>query len=124
MGDARMDPVTIRQAVDALVSRYRTSNPFLLSRYLQICLMPRKTPNGLWGIYVWHDAHAYVGYDDASPLSKQYEFVAHGIGHCVLHRDTKPLILEWQAAQNCPIEQDAQMFAERLLTSANVDVLL
>ena len=113
----------IHQAVDALVRRYQTSNPFVLSRYLQIVLMPRKTPNGLWGIYVWHDAHAYFGYDEGSPLPKQHEFVAHGIGHCVLHRDTKPLILEWHVPQDCPLEQDAQRFAERLLKSGSVHAL-
>lgn len=113
----------IQQAVDTLVRRYRTNNPFELSRCLQICLLPRKIPNGMWGIYVWHDAHAYVGYDDASPLPKQHEFVAHGIGHFVLHRDTKPLILEVDAAQSCPLEQDAQRFAERLLMCANVNAL-
>ncbi|KYP80818.1 hypothetical protein AYW79_13365 [Ferroacidibacillus organovorans] len=118
-----MDPVMIHQAVDALVSRYRTSNPFVLSRYLQIVLMPRKTPNGLWGIYVWHDAHAYVGYDEDSPLPKQHEFVAHGIGHYVLHRDSKPLILEWRAPQDCPLERDAQMFAERLVMGATIPTL-
>ena len=119
-----MDPIMIHQAADALVRRYRTSNPFVLSRYLQIVLMPRKAPDGLWGIYVWHDAHAYVGYDEDSPIPKQYEFVAHGIGYYILHRDAKPFILELQAVQDCPLEHEAKMFAERLIMSASVHALL
>ena len=105
----------LRQAVDALVRQYGTNNPFVLSRCLNIHLMPRKTPNGMWGIFVWHHEHAFLGYDEVATLPKQHEFVAHGIGHYVLHCHSEALFIEMENPGCCSAEQEAQTFADLLL---------
>lgn len=108
----------LHQAVEALVRQYRTNNPFVLSRHLNIRLMPRNTPSGMWGIFVWHDERAFLGFDKAAPLPRQQEFVAHGIGHYVLHRHHETLFIEMENPDGCPVEQEAQAFANLLLKGA------
>lgn len=105
----------IQGAVQQLVRTFETNDPFHLSRLLHLHLLPSRTPAGVWGILVRYDNESFFGYDPHVTANKQRIYIAHEIGHLVLHGDHAPLFLELNEPRPSALEAEAQAFAIELL---------
>lgn len=108
-------PEEIHGAVQQLVDTFETNDPFRLSRLLHLHLLPGRTPAGIWGILMRYDNESFFGYDISISADKQRIYIAHEIGHLVLHGDHAPLFLELDEPRPSALEAEAQAFATDLL---------
>ena len=117
MGDDVGDNILeeIHDAVRQLVHTYETSDPFRLSELLHLHLLPSHPPAGMWGILVRRDHESFFGYDVQVSATDQRLYVAHEIGHLVLHGDHPPLFLELDEPGPSALEAEAQAFAADLI---------
>ncbi|MCE5361566.1 MAG: ImmA/IrrE family metallo-endopeptidase [Acidithiobacillus sp.] len=105
----------IHDAVQHLVHTFETNDPLRLSQLLRLHLLPSHIPAGMWGILIRYDRESFFGYDICVTVDQQRLYLAHEIGHLVLHRDHAPLFLELDECRTSAVETEAEAFAVELL---------
>ncbi|MFD1674802.1 ImmA/IrrE family metallo-endopeptidase [Alicyclobacillus fodiniaquatilis] len=108
-----MEP--IHHMVTQLVRRYGTNDPVQLSQLLHLHLLPSHTPAGMWGILFRQGPDAFLGYDIQASAMAQQRYIAHALGHVLLHQI--PLVIEFDTPGPSVMEDEAKTFASYLLQS-------
>ncbi|QSO53139.1 hypothetical protein JZ785_04420 [Alicyclobacillus curvatus] len=104
----------IQQIVAHIVHTYGTSDPYQLSQKLNLHLIPSRTPSGLWGVFVCYAEEAFFSYDITASATQQSEYIAHGLGHYLLHRQYSSLFIELDEPGPSVWEAEAREFAHYL----------
>lgn len=106
----------ISREVRALMSKYRTSNPFELAGYLDYELVPFQFSK-IRGMLLVIDDATYIGYSTRLPYRYQGLVVYHEIAHRLLHHGNYFMLLENTYFHPGKFERQANRFVAELVLS-------
>lgn len=109
----------IIQAVDRLVTKYGTRDPYDLCDAMHIVLYRKDMQKKLKGFFFYHSRQKSIVVDSNVNEILEKILVAHELGHAVLHKETAMMrgfqeqeVFEGTAK---PMEYEANLFAAELL---------
>lgn len=106
----------VHQVVENLLTKYKTSDPFELSKLLNIQVIPWNFHEEINGFYKYDKRNKYIFYNSNLSNELQRFVCAHELGHAVLHpRANTPFLRKNTYFSIDKIEVEANTFAVELL---------
>lgn len=108
--------MNVRARVQALIKKYRTSNPFEMVQGMNAILVYYPLENGVRGFYQYFKRNNIIYIDERLSEHDQAFVLAHEIGHMDLHRTENAIFMDTRTHFNTrKYEIQANKFAVELL---------
>lgn len=106
----------IQTAVEDIVKKYNTTDPFELCEYMGINVLKQELPDSVNGFFVKIMQNYVIIINDGCSYEKSKFVLAHELGHIILHGDTNSIDLR-SNTNLCveKLENQADYFAGYLL---------
>lgn len=106
----------IQKAVNNLVKKHHTNDPFELCRLLNICLYVTELPAGINGFYNTVLGIPFIYLNCTLSDCEIRAVCAHELGHVILHPQINTLFIKTKTIMNAAkLEHEADIFAASLL---------
>ncbi|MEC1370669.1 ImmA/IrrE family metallo-endopeptidase [Bacillus velezensis] len=106
----------IKAAVQRLIKKYKTSNPYELASYININVIPWNLHHEIKGFYKYDKRNKYIVINSNLSQAERTFVCSHELGHAQLHpRANTPFMKEHTLFSVDKIEVEANTFAVELL---------
>ena len=112
-----METLRIKNIVRKLIKKYKTTDPFMLAKELNVILLyvPLKDVNGF---YHYYKRNHLIYLSDTLSEVECRRVLAHELGHLILHHKVNAIALNTQTSLITQrYENEADIFASELLIS-------